>query len=168
MTTETPENSHAETASDQAPEAVPQAPADQQPRKPRIEPRALLQRLQKECAAFRDCKPLALKIDASILERFPDFDRKSLRTALRIHTASTRYLKAVERSAERFDLDGNPAGEVTDEQRAHAVTTLKERFAAVAKQQREKRQAEEAERKREEAERKRGEKLQQLVSKFGR
>ena len=168
MTTETPDDSHAETATDQATEAAPQAATEQQPRKPRIEPRALLQRLQKECAAFSDCKPLALKIDASILARFPDFDRKSLRTALRIHTASTRYLKAVERSAERFDLDGNPAGEVTDEQRAHAVTTLKERFAAVAKQQRDKRQAEEAERKREEAERKRGEKLQQLVSKFGR
>ena len=85
------------------------------------------------------------------------FDRAEARDFVDVHTLS-----------ERFDLDGNPAGEVTDEQRAHAVTTLKERFAAVAKQQRDKRQAEEAERKREEAERKRGEKLQQLVSKFGR
>src|SRR5690606_32014359 len=38
----------------------------------------------------------------------------------------------------------------------------------VAKQQRDKRQAEEAERKRGEPPRKRGQKLQQLVSKFGR
>ncbi len=153
MTTENPDVATDATASDAT-------PAQAAPR-PRIEPRALLQRLQAESPAFRDCKPLALKIDASILERFPDLDRKSLRSALRLHTASTRYLKAVERSTERFDLDGNPAGEVTEEQRAHASTTLKERFAAVAKQQREKREAEEAERRR-------AEKLQQLVTRFGR
>ncbi|MDI3490473.1 MAG: ProQ/FINO family protein [Thauera propionica] len=135
--------------------AAPAAP------KQRIEPRALLQRLQKEFAAFRDCKPLALKIDASIAERMPEIDRKSLRAALRMHTASTRYLKAVERSQQRFDLDGQPAGEVTEEQRTHAATTLKERFAAVAKQQKEKREAEAAEKRR-------TEKLQQLMSKFGR
>lgn len=127
----------------------------------RLEPRAMLKRLQAESPAFRDWKPLALKIDASILARFPEFDRKNLRIALRMHTASTKYLKAVERGAERFDLDGNPAGEVTQEQRQHAATTLKERFAAVARQQRELREAEEAERRREE-------KLKQLVTKFGR
>lgn len=127
----------------------------------RIEPRALLQRLQEAFPAFRDCKPLALRIDASIVERMPDIDRKSLRAALRMYTASTRYLKAVERSQQRFDLDGQPAGEVTEEQRMHASTTLKERFAAVARQQKEKREAEAAEKRR-------TEKLQQLVSKFGR
>ncbi|ENO90034.1 ProQ/FINO family protein [Thauera linaloolentis] len=127
----------------------------------RIEPRALLQSLQKAFPAFRDCKPLALKIDASIVERMPGIDRKSLRAALRMYTASTRYLKAVERSQQRFDLDGQPVGEVTDEQRTHASTTLKERFAAIAKQQKEKREAEAAEKRR-------TEKLQQLVSKFGR
>lgn len=127
----------------------------------RIEPRTMLKRLQSESPAFRDCKPLALKIDANILERFPEFDRKNLRIAMRMHTASTKYLKAVERGSERFDLEGKPAGEVTQEQRQHAATLLKERFATVAKQQREQREAEEAERKREE-------KLKQLVSKFGR
>jgi len=126
-----------------------------------IEPRALLQQLQALSPTFRDYKPLALRIDANILERFPQFERKTLRAALRMHTASTRYLKAVERSTERFDFDGNVAGEVTEEQRKHAATTLKERFAAVAKQQRAKREAEEAERRR-------NEKLQQLVSKFGK
>lgn len=130
------------------------------PRK-RIEPRALLQRLQKEFSAFRDCKPLALKIDASIAERMPDIDRKSLRAAMRMHTASTRYLKAVERAQQRFDLEGQPLGEVTEEQRAHASSTLKERFAAVAKQQKDKREAEAAEKRH-------TEKLQQLMTKFGR
>lgn len=130
-------------------------------KRPRIEPRAILKRLQAESPAFRDSKPLALKIDTSILARYPDFDRKNLRIALRMHTASTKYLKSVDRGGERFDLDGKVAGEVTEEQRQHAAMTLKERFAAVAKQQREKREAEEAERRRDD-------KLKQLVSKFGR
>lgn len=130
--------------------------------------RALLQRLQGEFAVFRDCKPLALRIDATIRERFPELDRKALRSAMHTHTASTRYLKAVERSAQRFNLDGEPAGEVTDEQRAHASATLKERFAAQAKRQRENRAAEEAERRREEAERRRAEKLENLVNRFNR
>lgn len=135
--------------------------ATEAPQRPRVEPRAILKRLQAESPAFRDSKPLALKIDASILERYPDFDRKNLRIALRLHTASTKYLKSLERGSERFDLDGKPSGEVTEEQRQHAASTLKERFAAVAKQQREKREADEAERRR-------AEKLKQLVTKFGR
>ncbi|WP_206186254.1 ProQ/FINO family protein [Thauera propionica] len=151
------------TENDGSTAAAPESDSSAAPAAPkqRIEPRTLLQRLQKEFAAFRDCKPLALKIDASIAERMPEIDRKSLRAALRMHTASTRYLKAVERSQQRFDLDGQPAGEVTEEQRTHAATTLKERFAAVAKQQKEKREAEAAEKRR-------TEKLQQLMSKFGR
>ena len=152
MTLQQAETAAPEPASTEAPEAAKQ---------PRIEPRAILKRLQAESPAFRDSKPLALKIDASILARFPDFDRKNLRIALRMHTASTKYLKAVERGGERFDLEGKASGEVTEEQRQHAAATLKQRFAAVAKQQREKREAEEAERRR-------AEKLQQLVSKFGR
>ncbi|TAH40722.1 MAG: ProQ activator of osmoprotectant transporter prop [Betaproteobacteria bacterium] len=135
--------------------------ADAPPRAKPLEPRAILQRLEASSPTFRDCRPLALRIDKSIAERFPEFDRKSLRNALHMFTASTRYLKSVERSKERFDLDGNVAGEVTDEQRAHAATTLKERFASVARKQREKREAEEAERRH-------AEKLKQLMNKFGR
>lgn len=138
------------------------------PVKPALEPRSLLQKLQEQSPTFRDFKPLAIRIDTNILERFPEFEKKTLRTALRMHTASTRYLKAMERATERFDFEGKVAGEVTDEQRTHASTTLKERFAAAAKQQRAKREAEEAKRAAEEAERRRGEKLQQLVSKFGK
>ena len=151
------------TENDGSTAAAPESDSSVAPAAPkqRIEPRALLQRLQKEFAAFRDCKPLALKIDASIAERMPEIDRKSLRAALRMPHCVTRYLKAVERSQQRFDLDGQPAGEVTEEQRTHAATTLKERFAAVAKLQKEKREAEAAEKRR-------TEKLQQLVSKFGR
>lgn len=152
-------------------QATPQAetPAGQGPAaRSGNDARALLQRLQAEFAVFRDCKPLALRIDAAIRERMPELDRKTLRSAMHTHTASTRYLKAVERSAQRFNLDGEPAGEITDDQRSHASATLKERFAAQAKRQRESRATEEAERRREEAERRRAEKLENLVNRFSR
>ncbi|KAI5914899.1 ProQ/FINO family protein [Thauera sp. 2A1] len=142
-------------------ETTPIETAEAAPQQKRIEPRAILQRLEASSPTFRDCKPLALRIDKVIAERFPEFDRKSLRNALHMHTASTRYLKSMERASERFDLDGNVAGEVTEEQRTHAAATLKERFASVARKQREKREAEEAERRH-------AEKLKLLVNKFGR
>lgn len=154
-----PEDASASTPPAAAPAARTKTAADA---------RALLQRLQGEFAVFRDCKPLALRIDAAIRERFPEVDRKALRSALHMHTASTRYLKAVERSPQRFDLDDQPAGEVSEEQRAHASATLKDRFAAQAKLQREKRQAEEAEKRRVEAERRRAQKLEALINRFGR
>jgi ProP effector len=61
----------------------------------------------------------------------------------------------------RLNLDGSPAGEVTDENRQHAAEQLKERF----KKQAELRKAAEAEAK---AEQRRAEKLNQLAEKFGR
>ncbi|MBC9070857.1 ProQ/FinO family protein [Thauera sp. CAU 1555] len=137
------------------------APQAAEPQQTAIEPRELLKKLQAVSPTFKDCRPLAIRIDAAIHERFPEFSRKALRSALRLHTASTRYLKAVEKGDTRFDLDGKPAGEVTEEQRTHAATLLKERFAKAAKEQRAKREADEAERRRQE-------KLAQLVGKFSR
>ncbi len=128
---------------------------------PTLDPRAVLKRLQELSPTFREYKPLALRIDTAILERFPEFERKALRSALRFHTTTTRYLKGVERSTERFDFDGQVSGEVTEDQRSHASGILKERFATAARNQREKRQAEEAERRH-------AEKLSQLVNKFAK
>ena len=53
-----------------------------------------------------------------IAERMPDLDRKSLRAAMRMHTASTRYLKAVERAQQRFV---EASGDATARQRAHVA-----------------------------------------------
>ncbi|THF64120.1 ProQ/FINO family protein [Pseudothauera rhizosphaerae] len=141
-------------------ETTPAPQAAEEPQ-PAIEPRTLLKKLQEVSPTFKDCRPLAIRIDAVIHERFPEFSRKALRSALRLHTASTRYLKAVEKGGARFDLDGQPAGEVTEEQRSHASAQLKERFAKVAQQQRAQREADEAERRRQQ-------KLSQLLDKFSR
>lgn len=132
------------------------------------EPRGLLDWLRQTYPTFGDCKPLALRIDAEIAKRHPELARKALRTALRIHVNSTRYLKAIEKGRERFDLDGAVAGEITDEQRAHAAQTLKQRFAEAVRAKREKEAQARAAEKAAEAERRRSEKLQQLVGKFSR
>lgn len=123
--------------------------------------RALLKEFQEKFAVFRDCQPLAIGIDKQLLAQVPDLDRKVLRTALRFHTNSLRYLKAMEKATVRFNLDGSAADEVAEAHRSHASETIRERFKKDAEQRKAQRQAEEAERKR-------TEKLGQLAAKFSR
>ena len=139
----------------QAPSAVPEA-------------RALLQKLQTDSITFREFKPVAIGIDKVIAERYPEFSRRVVRIAMRQYTASTRYLKSLEKAAFRYDFDGNEAGEVPEDHRTHARDTLKQRFTEAAKRKRERERADSAARKAEEAERKRDEKLQQLVGRFAK
>lgn len=123
--------------------------------------RALLNQLSERFAVFRDAKPLAIGINKQLAEILEGIEAKVLRQALRQHTQSTRYLKAVEKAEQRFDLDGNAAGEVTEEQRQHAAEVLRERFRKQAEQ---KRQSEETRK----AEERHQAKLKQLTEKFGR
>lgn len=123
--------------------------------------RAILRDLQERFAVFRNFSPLAIGIDKQLFEQVPELSRKTLRLAMRNHTLSTRYLKEMEKAAVRLNLDGSPAGEVTEENRKHAADTLRERFK---KQTELRREAEEAAR----AEQRRQEKLNQLTEKFGR
>lgn len=129
---------------------------------------ALLETISANFTVFGECRPLALGIHKAIIERMPEIDTAQLRLAMRLHTASTRYLKALQATSERFDLDGNPAGEVTAEQREVASTTLRERF----KKQTDRRKVEEhtlkAAREEQEAQQKRQEKLAQLAARFNR
>jgi ProP effector len=68
------------------------------------------------------------------LERIPGINPQQLRLAMRMHTASARYLKALTNGETRFDLDGNVAGPVTPEQKQQALDTLRERFRKGAEQ----------------------------------
>jgi len=130
--------------------------------------RALLKTLEAQFPAFRDCLPLAIGIDKQLLARLPDLERKVLRTALRMHTHSLRYLKGMEKATVRFDLDGQPGEAVDETHRAHASETLRERFKKNAEQRKAQLEAGKAQREAEEAERRRAEKLGQLAAKFGR
>ncbi len=129
---------------------------------------ALLVTLGEKFEVFRDCRPLALGIHKALLERMPEIDVGQLRTAMRTHTASTRYLKTLLLGKERFNLDGEVAGEITDEQREVANTALRERFKKAA----DRRKAEEKLRKDAErelaAQKQRQEKLDQLAARFKR
>jgi ProP effector len=127
---------------------------------------ALLETICANFAVFRDGRPLALGIHKAVKERMPDVDAAQLRLAMRLHTASTRYLKALLAGRERYDLDGNPAGEVTDEQREVAGTTLRERFKKAADRHKAEQQAQKEAQRQKEAEQQRQEKLAQLAARF--
>jgi ProP effector len=126
--------------------------------------RSLLKQFQQQFPAFRDCLPLAIGIDKQILARLPELDRKTMRTALGIHTGSLRYLRAMEKATVRFDLDGTAGAEVSDTHRAHAKDTLQQRFKKEAERKKAERDAAQAA----EADKLRQEKLLQLASKFSR
>lgn len=123
--------------------------------------RALLKELHARFDVFRNHSPLAIGIDKQVFAQLPELEKKALRLAMRSHTISTRYLKEMEKATVRLNLDGTPAGEVTDENRQHAAELLRERF----KKQVEQRKATEAAAK---AEQLRAAKLNQLAEKFGR
>ena len=124
-------------------------------------PKEMLKALRTAFPVFAEFKPLAIGIDKQVFAQMPEVSKKSLRLAMRSHTISTRYLKEMEKATTRFNLDGTPAGEVTDENRKHAAESLRERF----KKQAEQRKAAEAEAK---AAEQRAKKLSQLAEKFGR
>ena len=105
-------------------------------------------------------KPLKLRIQADIQERAPGvFTKKALSAFLRRHTGSTSYLVAMTRSPTRFDLDGQAAGEITEEHRRVAAEELARRRAL--RQERE-RQAESERRQEENARRERAHLLRDL------
>ncbi len=140
------------------------APAPATPAAAPLTARTLLKQFQQQFPAFRDCLPLAIGIDKQILARMPELDRKTMRTALGIHTGSLRYLRAMEKATVRYDLDGTAGAEVTDTHRTHAKETLQQRFKKEAERKKAERDAAQAE----EANKLRQEKLLQLASKFSR
>ena len=88
-------------------------------------------------------KPLKLRIQVDIQERAPGvFSKQTLSAFFRRHTGATSYLMAVTKAASRFDLDGQPAGDITDEHRKVAADELARRRG----NQEERRQLEEQQR----------------------
>ncbi|MCK9382284.1 MAG: ProQ/FINO family protein [Sulfuritalea sp.] len=116
---------------------------DTAPAAPRRPKNTALETLIATFAVFRDCQPLAIGIHKTIRERLPDMNASQLRHALKIHTASTRYLKALSQGETRFELDGTVAGIVTPEQQKQALDTLRERFRKHAERRKAELQAQE-------------------------
>lgn len=75
-------------------------------------------------------KPLKLRIQVDIQERAPGvFSKQALSAFFRRYTGATSYLIAVSKGKQRFDLDGQPAGELTEEHRKVASDELTRRRA---------------------------------------
>jgi ProP effector len=127
---------------------------------------ALLGQLGQHFPIIQEGRPLALGIHKAILARLPDLDPGQLRSAMKAHTQSTRYLKGLLATRERFNLEGQVAGEVTDEQRQIAKATLDERFQRIAERHRAERRAQEEASRQARAEQERQAKLAQLVARF--
>ncbi|PZP32478.1 MAG: prop effector ProQ [Roseateles depolymerans] len=73
-------------------------------------------------------KPVKLRIQSDIQERAPGkFSKAQLSAFLRRHTGGTGYLIALTQAKTRFDLDGNPAGEISAEHLAAAKEELARR-----------------------------------------
>ena len=101
--------------------------------------------------------PLKLRIQADIQARAPGvFTRKSLSGFLHRYTTGTPYLLALTRQTQRFDLEGQPAGELAAEHREAATAELARRRAIVeerrAAEQTAQREAQAAQRQQHEAE----------------
>ena len=73
-------------------------------------------------------KPLKLRIQVDIQQRAPGvFTKQALSAFFRRYTGSTAYLIAVSRARQRFDLEGQPNGELSDEHRQLALDELARR-----------------------------------------
>ena len=70
--------------------------------------------------------PLKLGIFHELLAAHPDiFQRDTLKTALGVHTRSSRYLQSVAAGLKRHDLQGNPVEDVAPE---HALLSIVELY----------------------------------------
>jgi ProP effector len=73
-------------------------------------------------------KPIKLKIQADIQARAPGvFGKQALSAFFRRYTMSTGYLIAITKATQRYDLDGAPAGDLSDEHRQAAREELARR-----------------------------------------
>ena len=91
---------------------------------------AYLSELFPDCfIAAGEARPLKIGLFQELAARLADDTRVSktlLRSALRQYTSSWRYLHGLRPGVLRVDLDGNPAGELTEEHVTHAKAALKE------------------------------------------
>ncbi len=114
-----------------APQSAPDAPAKPAPAQPAaLEPAAVAALLkQRFPGLFSGApKPIKLHIQADIQARAPGlFTKRVLSAFLHRHTGSTSYLIGLSKATQRFDLDGQPCGELTAEHREMAAEELTRR-----------------------------------------
>ena len=112
------------------------------------EARALLEGFWPVVFSFRKPKPLKVGIAADLMAdvetRGLPFTLEMLKSSLAIYTNRIDYLRALADGCQRIGLDGNPAGEPTEEQRARARKQLRYLLARQRKADRAGKAAQEA------------------------
>jgi sRNA-binding protein len=99
-------------------------------RAPEMSPAACADLLKQHFPALfaTGAKPLKLRIQTDIQQRAPGvFTKGALSAFFRRYTGSTGYLLALSKSEQRFDLDGQAAGELSEEHRQLAREELTRR-----------------------------------------
>jgi ProP effector len=77
----------------------------------------------------KSCRPLRIGIGDELEAALPDgIDRKKLRNYLGFYTKLTRYLRELTPGATRIDLNGAPAGTVSEEEALNARRILEDRW----------------------------------------
>ncbi|ACB32396.1 hypothetical protein Lcho_0121 [Leptothrix cholodnii SP-6] len=125
-----PEAPQAEGATDAAAADAPVVASAPKVVIPDMSPAACAQQLKSRFPALFSGapRPVKLRIQADIQARVPGvFTKQVLSAFLRRHTGTTAYLIALTKASQRFDLDGQPAGEVSDEHRQAANEELQRR-----------------------------------------
>jgi ProP effector len=113
------------------PTAAP-APSETPARATELSPNACAARLTELFPALFGAdgppKPIKLRIQVDIQERAPGvFTKRVLSLFLSRYTTTTAYIKALLQTPHRFDLDGQPAGEISELHRTAATEELARR-----------------------------------------
>jgi hypothetical protein len=90
----------------------------------------LVAEMEREFGALRDFLPLVSGIEDELARHYSEDASWRVIAALKRHVAKRAYLRAILRYQQRFDLTGEPKGEVTEEERLHARDQLKALEAA--------------------------------------
>ena len=92
-----------------------------------------LARLKSEQALFQQYQPLKLKVNKDLNKMYPDTARHIICRSLERYCNTLEYLQTLKANADRFDLDLNPVGQVTEDQALEAKTRWKTNLRATIK-----------------------------------
>ena len=70
---------------------------------------------------FKRFKPLSVGIENDLIQALGQFSPELIKRVLANHCRRPKYIKAVARGGKRFNLDHRVQGEVSEEERLHAL-----------------------------------------------
>jgi sRNA-binding protein len=71
------------------------------------------------------CRPWAVDLIDGLRALFPEHSKGFLRSVLHLYSETQGYQAALAAGGPRYDLDGRPSGEVTEQQKAGAAEALR-------------------------------------------